>query len=183
MDANHGQPKGVTAKIIGTHGSAFEVCGPDCNGETRIHVGGEFRTHGNGYLNPSGAAEMAVALSASASIAVGMGAAEAVMLEALCERLRQVHAEGYTFAHDDGHPAEMAMAAAAYAWISGRLVRGGVVSDSEEPPPWWPWGRGAWKPTGKSPRRMLVIAIALLCAEVERMDRAALDDAERSLQP
>ncbi|MEB3421767.1 hypothetical protein VK682_24660 [Salipiger manganoxidans] len=40
----------------------------------------------------------------------------------------------------------------------------------------WPWDRKWWKPT--TPRRDLVKAGALIVAEIERLDRAALRAAQ-----
>ena len=78
------------------------------------------------------------------------------------ERVRQIDAEGYSAAHDDGHVrGELAFAAAAYCSAAGR-----------ERPDMWPWEPEAFKPRGK--RRDLVRAAALIVAEIERLDRAAV---------
>jgi hypothetical protein len=82
--------------------------------------------------------------------------------DVLAERKRQVSVEGWTPEHDDQHASgELACAAACYA-----------VGGDAEPPPMWPWDADWWKPT--SQRRMLVKAGALILAEIERLDRAAL---------
>lgn len=84
--------------------------------------------------------------------------------DVIAERERQKQAEGWTSEHDDrGHPnGELALAAACY-----------VLHGAEEAaPPAWPWSWTWWKP--KNRRRNLVRAAALLIAEIERLDRAAL---------
>ena len=84
------------------------------------------------------------------------------------ERDRQISAEDWTPEHDDAHgQGELAKAASCYALSSTahpyaldkQLLRV------------WPWADG-WKP--KSPRADLVRAGALIVAEIERLDRAAL---------
>lgn len=88
------------------------------------------------------------------------------------ERIRQMNSEGYSPAHDDGHPGEMAKAGAVYA-----LRAGLVVSARSVPLPlggllaMWPWEEAAYKP--KDPRRDLIRAAALIVAEIERIDRQA----------
>lgn len=84
----------------------------------------------------------------------------------LAERQRQISAEGWTPDHDDEHrDGEMANAAACYALNAAVPMRGLL-------PPYWPWDRHWWKPS--SSRRDLIKAGALILAEIERLDRAAL---------
>lgn len=86
--------------------------------------------------------------------------------DVLAERQRQITAEGWTPEHDDEHcSGELALAAGCYA-ISGGNYGKGIV------PPIWPWGNDSWKPTYG--RRDLVRAGALIIAEIERIDRAAI---------
>ena len=91
--------------------------------------------------------------------------------DVLAERERQVMQEGWTPEHDDSHDdGQMAAAAGYYALASSfpherDLGRGHV-------PPYWPWKKSWWKPTTK--RRNLVKAAALILAEIERIDRAAI---------
>ena len=91
--------------------------------------------------------------------------------DVLAERERQVMQEGWTPGHDDSHDdGQMAAAAGYYALASSfpherDLGRGHV-------PPYWPWKKSWWKPTTK--RRNLVKAAALILAEIERIDRAAI---------
>lgn len=86
------------------------------------------------------------------------------------ERRRQVEAEGWTNDHDDEHAdCQMAGAAACYAisaiphWAKHEAIR--LL---------WPWAKGWWKP--RSHRENLVRAGALIVAEIERIDRAAIAD-------
>jgi hypothetical protein len=106
--------------------------------------------------------------------------------DVLAERQRQISAEGWTPEHDDQHAGgEMAMAAACYAahssaWqainytmkpgVPGVLSR--LLSAQEFVSRMWPWDREWWKP--KDERRNLVRAGALIVAEIERLDRAAM---------
>ncbi|MCP3024613.1 hypothetical protein [Cupriavidus basilensis] len=104
--------------------------------------------------------------------------------DVLAERRRQVESEGWSPEHDDRHPGAMAIAAATYAAHAGamvglgypvsvdayRAVRGHHVSTP------WPWDAEWWKP--KDPRRDLVRSGALILAEIERVDRAAIADGE-----
>lgn len=96
--------------------------------------------------------------------------------DVLAERHRQINAEGWTPEHDDEHDAgDLACAAAAYALAAGDTLNPQSQGDGEymvEPPVMWPWDGTWWKPTGA--RRNLVKAGALLLAEIERIDRAAL---------
>lgn len=95
-------------------------------------------------------------------------AAQDAAQDVLAERARQISEEGWTPEHDDCNDGgEMAQAAACYAlnaagWQTGAL-RG-----------CWPmkWMASWFKTT--SPRRDLVKAGALILAEIERHDRAAL---------
>ena len=103
------------------------------------------------------------------------------------ERRRQVEAEGWTPEHDDKHSdRSLSMAAALYA-APEPLYQLERVADGDflfrDPWPWFervPGARGGWLPTrawdkrGKHDRRRrLVIAAALIVAEIERLDRAA----------
>lgn len=81
------------------------------------------------------------------------------------ERRRQIEAEGWTPEHDDqhadgGHGGHPALPQAAACYALGEQVR-------------WPWAEEWWKP-GPTRRRDLIKAAALLVAEIERLDRAAL---------
>jgi hypothetical protein len=105
--------------------------------------------------------------------------------EIAAERTRQVSAEGWTEAHDDEH-GDRSMAAAAGCYVTHYVGRswvfdeqGGVATYQNEKAPWeWPssWCSTWWKP--KNPRRDLVRAAALIVAEIERIDRAAIQSAK-----
>lgn len=105
--------------------------------------------------------------------------------DVLAERRRQTEAEGWTLGHDDGHDdGALSMAAAGYALEASEAilncaheltgpgepslddVQGGTPSAAV-----WPAG---WEFKPATPRRMLVKAGALILAEIERLDRAAL---------
>lgn len=88
--------------------------------------------------------------------------------DVLAERRRQVEQEGWTPAHDDEH--DMGEMAHAAAWYSvDQMIRSAL---DERGLSFWPWAQEWWKPT--TPRRDLVKAGALILAELERLDRAAL---------
>lgn len=90
------------------------------------------------------------------------------------ERRRQVEQEGFTPEHDDTYQlAELPLAAAAYTtadvtnghhYDAVRLRRAMLA--------YWPWDVGWWKPS-LDPIRNLVKAGALICAEIDRLQRAA----------
>jgi len=88
--------------------------------------------------------------------------------DVLAERMRQVEREGWNHEHDDLHrDGGLAQAAACYAAHAGGMPQSGYGSM-----PYWPWDDDWWKP--KDPRRDLVRAGALILAEIERIDRAAV---------
>ena len=92
--------------------------------------------------------------------------------DVLRERVRQVKVLGQTHEHDDEHQGrEIAAAAACYA------LRAAGLAISCGSSTMWPWGPLAWKPD--TPRRMLVKAGALIMAEIERLDRAAIAAEQR----
>lgn len=93
--------------------------------------------------------------------------------DVLTERRRQVEAEGWTPEHDDEHGnGEMAEAAACYAACAE------THSMTGHPPMSWPWSPHWWKPSPDQ-RRNLVKAAALLLAEIERLDRTAINAARQ----
>lgn len=84
-------------------------------------------------------------------------------LDVLAERRRQVEAEGMSTAADDRYQAaELPRAAASY------ILNGA----NDEAPAIWPWAKSWWKP--RDARANYVRAGALILAEIERLDRAAL---------
>lgn len=91
-------------------------------------------------------------------------------LDVMMERRRQVDEEGFSHKHDDAHePGDLAAAGSAYALATADVLYGlfGYRS-SQSPPRMWPT-RWKWKPS--TPRTMLVKAVALLLAQIERLDR------------
>jgi len=89
------------------------------------------------------------------------------------ERERQKEIEGWTPEHDDTHrDGEMAVAAAAYAYNAAQ-GDGSRKYNEDHPITIWPWDQKRWKP--KTRRRDLIKAAALIVAEIERLDRAALE--------
>ncbi|TBV10227.1 hypothetical protein [Stutzerimonas kirkiae] len=88
----------------------------------------------------------------------------------LAERIRQIHHHGYTAERDDTHRhGELALAGAAYAVRAAEQTAGWYLAG---PPAEWPWDNGAYKP--RDTRRALVVAGALIVAEIERLDRKAI---------
>ena len=95
------------------------------------------------------------------------------------ERQRQIEAEDWSPDHDDveHQSGELAAAAAAYALGPGSHQRMEPNGDPRIPDV-WPWEPEWWKPkwtpaTGREGRiRELVVAGALLAAEVDRLQRA-----------
>ncbi len=88
------------------------------------------------------------------------------------ERYRQIHVEGWDESHDDKHVnAELAVAAACYA--ANNTHRMCVDLNGFDA---WPWDEG-WDKRNKHNRiRQLVIAGALIAAEIDRLKR--MDSAE-----
>lgn len=87
--------------------------------------------------------------------------------DVFAERQRQKEVEGWNTNHDDGHDCgEMASAAACYALHTEPV---GNVGDYLR---FWPWDSRWWKPRDR--RHNLVRAGALILAEIERWDRAAM---------
>lgn len=127
----------------------------------KCHVG--FDTPSLNYTNEYVRADLAHPAPLAEALAVPTDAARDV----LAERARQVSAEGWTPEHDDAYQAgDLADAAACYARGEPRMDRDWTA------PREWPWAASWWKPTDR--RRDLVKAGALILAEIERLDRAAL---------
>ena len=95
--------------------------------------------------------------------------------DVLAERQRQIEVEGWTPENDDAYQSgDIADAAACYAMTSPRM-RGDRSAPFD-----WPWVGRWWKPTDR--RRNLVKAGALILAEIERLDRAALASDGRAMR-
>lgn len=95
--------------------------------------------------------------------------------EVLAERQRQVTAEGWTEGHDDMHTdGSMAMVAALYAAPRDDLKIASTDDSGVRLADPWPvrWNAARWdKRKTHARRKRLVIAGALILAELERMDR------------
>jgi len=136
-------------------------------------VGGDFARHNCGpyeadAMKLAGMAWRA-ALAAGSAAPASQDAQDAALTQAardvLAERQRQISAEGWTPEHDDVHGnSQLAIAAACYA--GNAAGKWGIASAA------WPWDGSWWKPS--TPRRDLEKAGALILAEIERLDRAAL---------
>lgn len=100
---------------------------------------------------------------------------EGAARDVIAERQRQVETEGWTPEHDDEHAkGEMARAAACYVLVAAATLAP-LKTAARHVVEWlWPWDARWWKPTDR--RRDLVKAGALIIAEIERLDRAALSN-------
>lgn len=97
------------------------------------------------------------------------------------ERQRQIDAEGWSLEHDDSHDAgQLAVAAGCYALASFLNSPSSLEQIFKR---YWPWDRQWWKP--ESARHDLIRAGALIVAEIERLDRAAIRArmSDNELQP
>lgn len=91
-----------------------------------------------------------------------------VVDEIAAERDRQIHAEGFTLAHDDRHSSgEIAVAAAVYTLLAADWDPPSTQEDLLDR--MWPW-EPAWLKC-KTARQNLIRAAALIVAEIERLDR------------
>lgn len=86
------------------------------------------------------------------------------------ERERQQTEEGWTRDHDDHHASGHMANAAAYYALTPDLRNGSVIAQPLNHI--WPWDWAWFKPKHDR-RQQLVIAGALIVAEIERLDRAA----------
>jgi hypothetical protein len=79
------------------------------------------------------------------------------------ERERQQTEEGYTPERDLAlDPGDLGWAAWCYLDAAAP-----DAAPTQEPPPMWPWSKASWKPE-RSPLRLLIIAGALVAAEIDR---------------
>lgn len=101
--------------------------------------------------------------------------------DVILERRAQITREGWTSHHDDEHGnGQLARAAASYCLHHSAMLYDEPAEHAASPrhsffnhaSAVWPWAREWWRP--KNPRRDLVRAAALILAEIERIDRAAL---------
>jgi hypothetical protein len=89
------------------------------------------------------------------------------------ERQRQIDVEGWTPEHDDGHLFDvLALAASCYAMPAGcRVIQGGASHMNSVLSLLWPFEKSAWKPRPGNRVKELVIAGALIAAEIDRLQR------------
>lgn len=89
------------------------------------------------------------------------------------ERFRQMLEEGWSPEHDDRHRKyEMTLAAMSYAAVVASPDEWAAENGTEPQPLHdWPWAKKWWKPCD-DPVRNLVKAGALICAEIDRLQRA-----------
>ncbi len=88
--------------------------------------------------------------------------------DVLAERARQIAVEDYDASHDDmATRCQLGVAAMAYTQAATCVQRD--IASSLPAPRYWPWDEKYWKP--RDPRRNLVMAGALILAEIERLDR------------
>ena len=139
---------------------------------------------GLGGCSDKDVAELAAIFAATQPAAQGMDALTPAARDVLAERKRQIETEGWKPERDDVYDTgEMALAAACYAAHSAscaaikapHTARGVFVrtrSAQDFVGEMWPWSADWWKPSGH--RRNLEKAAALILAEIERIDRAAL---------
>lgn len=86
----------------------------------------------------------------------------------LTERAMQV-TKGFDADHDDGHVnGELNLASLEYARAALEQEH---LGNTSEPSEWWPFEAKAWKPR-KTPLGNLIVALAFLIAEAERIERA-----------
>ena len=86
-----------------------------------------------------------------------------VLGEVRIERRRQIEKKGWNETHDDEHDdGALAQAAAAYAYAD--------TSEEHALAELWPWDEKYFRQEGH--RENCIKALALLCAEVERIDRS-----------
>ncbi|WP_458763529.1 hypothetical protein [Cupriavidus basilensis] len=112
-----------------------------------------------------------------------IGPATAAARDVLAERRRQVESEGWTPEHDDEHDeGELSLAAAGYAQSASDQIQcvakkldDSTLEDDGCPSSTFPHG---WQFKAAPPRGMLVKACALILAEIERLDRAAIAKGE-----
>ena len=96
----------------------------------------------------------------------------ALMNEIEKERIRQIESEGWSYKHDDEYHkgGQLAHHAACYALYPEHPY---WRADDGHFRPFWSWGHKWDKRKKHSKRRRLIIAAALIVAEIERLDRAA----------
>lgn len=100
---------------------------------------------------------------------------EKILKFVLKERIRQVYEKGYNPGHDDAlKRGELSRAAFCYA-EPNKHYRENIINGKKQletvPNKVWPWKNGKWKSYPRSRNRELVVAIALIAAEIDREER------------
>ena len=122
----------------------------------------ELRRERDSWVNAQRAADDEAAPQASPA-ADGKDSMTDAARDVISERQRQITAKSFSAQRDDGYLSrQLADAAAHYALKAGGW--NGIDT--------WPWPKDTFKLD--TPRRMLVKAGALILAEIERLDRAAI---------
>lgn len=104
-------------------------------------------------------------LKSSTHLTIPDGEAPALVAQ---ERYRQVTEEGYDASHDDHHGnGDLIQAAICYADRALNQLRPRAARTVPE----WPWDKDSYKPSPVDTVRNLVKAAALLCAEIDRINR------------
>ncbi len=85
------------------------------------------------------------------------------------ERIRQIQEEGFTEQHDEGY-IEEELVDAAHCYINAKRYRE-VYLQEDNIPLRWPWDEEYWHPSPSNRKRELVIAGALIAAEIDRILR------------
>jgi hypothetical protein len=129
--------------------------------------------------------ELLAAQADAAPVASPDASSTDALRDVAVERQRQIEHKGWTPEHDDQHGlGELANAAACYAATHRAFKAVECVGRGYEPHTvyrdLWPWLDEWWKPSDR--RNNLVRAGALILAEIERLDRAALTRA-KEVQP
>ncbi|AHN74712.1 hypothetical protein DA70_09780 [Pandoraea pnomenusa] len=165
--------KAYTLALLGSH--AAKVGGDER--AAAVYAAIVQRCEVQGYpLEPEVVAELAD-VAARAALSADGGErkdATAAARDVLAERQRQVESEGWTFEHDDEHVNdEIAALAALYAmpqasryWDASSTGYGDTLAEAMLP--------HGWVAKDGDRRRELVKAGALILAEIERIDRAAV---------
>lgn len=91
------------------------------------------------------------------------------------ERTRQKLVEGWTETHDDQYSSQELIKASQSYLMAAEFAEQFPGKDPAKmlAPMWWPWDRSWWKPS-IDPIRNLEKAGALIAAEIDRLQRAAM---------
>lgn len=162
------------AKHLRIAGAAFNALANGKSLESAIYDAIVTHCDGAGLcINPETVDEIARVASNAAICTAGDAATQSAR-DVLAERVRQVMEEGWTPEHDDGHVNDeisalasvYAMPQAARYWDASSTGYGDTLAEAVLP--------HGWVAKDGERRRELVKAGALILAEIERLDRAAI---------